>query len=131
MEQEHAEITTASSSAACGIPFAVGQNYLIYASGDGRDLGVDLCSRTRPIEQADEDLRVIGLGATPVDPHAPASEKSVNTISAQPRPATKGGCASCSIGTPGHDARVPGFAALACALWLARRATRRDQLPKI
>jgi hypothetical protein len=126
MEQEQVEIVTAPTGAECGFTFTVDQNYLIYASSNARGLSVDLCSRTRPIDQAGEDLHVLGLGATPVDPHAPESEKTVNTVSAQPRPATKGGCASCAI-SPSREVFVPSAAAVALVVVVAYRTRRRAE----
>jgi hypothetical protein len=124
MEQEQVEVTTPTNSAKCGFTFAADQNYLIYAASNASGLSVSLCSRTRPIEQADEDVHEIGLGATPVDPRAPESEKVVNSASAQPRPATKGGCASCSIGHAEHRA-LPIGAVLTLALAFSLRMRRQ------
>jgi hypothetical protein len=113
------------------VTFVAGQNYLIYASSVAQGLRVDACSRTRSMDQADDDLHVLGLGATPVDPHPPESEKTVNTVSAQPHP-SKGGCASCAVGMHPRAARLPSLVGLAFGLWLGRRTTRRSrQLPKI
>src|SRR5436190_7000304 len=81
MEQEQVEVTTANNSARCGFAFAADQNYLVYAASAASGLSVSLCSRTRPIDQAGEDLAVIGMGATPVDPKAPESERAVNAAS--------------------------------------------------
>jgi hypothetical protein len=123
MEQEQVEVTTPSNSARCGFTFAADKNYLIYAASSNAGLSVSLCSRTRPIEQADEDVAAIGMGATPVDPRAPESERTVNSASAQPRPATKGGCASCTVATGARNA-LPSLAALALACALVVRRLR-------
>jgi hypothetical protein len=52
-----AEIAAGSSSHACGYEFRMGRRYLIYVIGNVTDsYYVTYCSRTRPIEKADEDL---------------------------------------------------------------------------
>lgn len=57
-------LTSAVSSAACGRSYAQDEEYLIYASVDANGGGlVDfLCSRTRTLASADEDLAVLGPG---------------------------------------------------------------------
>lgn len=55
-------VRTNDSSAACGFEFAQDQNYMVYASGETNDLQVSLCSRTRPLALAEEDLKVLGPG---------------------------------------------------------------------
>lgn len=64
-----AAIYTANDGAACGYHFEKGKNYLIYArlSGEGADqlLRTGLCTRTRPIADADEDLKELGAGTKP------------------------------------------------------------------
>ena len=51
----------------CGFPFSVGGSYLVYAhGGDENDfLATDICSRTRSIERAEEDLKILGEGKSP------------------------------------------------------------------
>ncbi|MFT5857954.1 MAG: hypothetical protein ACI865_000038 [Flavobacteriaceae bacterium] len=55
-------ITTNSSGRACGYEFRVGQNYLIYANKDKRNVRnwtTSVCSRTCPLKAAKEDLSFI------------------------------------------------------------------------
>jgi hypothetical protein len=53
------EVFTAGSGPACGYTFKPGTRYLVYAwQRDGRVVA-GLCSRTRPIEEAAEDLRYL------------------------------------------------------------------------
>ncbi len=50
----------------CGYPFKEGESYLVYV--DNRvALGLDVrtCSRTRPLRDAAEDLKVLGKGIPP------------------------------------------------------------------
>ncbi len=66
------------TSAACGYPFAVGETYLIYAF-ESYEFGgnssvpfvTSLCSRTKPLAQAAEDLAFLGAGTTSTVPQAP------------------------------------------------------------
>jgi MYXO-CTERM domain-containing protein len=106
-ESEEVVLGTPANSAMCGYAFAVGQSYLVYASASEGKLDVSLCSRTQPSAQAGEDLKALGIGATPVDPKADPH--------AAPQPATqeppaRGGCAGCAL-TPA-EARQNGAALL-------------------
>jgi hypothetical protein len=51
-------VTTAGSGPACGYTFTVGEQYLVYAyrPEGGSGLAVSLCSRTRPLANATDDL---------------------------------------------------------------------------
>jgi hypothetical protein len=52
-------VLTAGSSAACGYEFKPGTRYLVYASraAGAKQLFTGICSRTRLLQDADEDLR--------------------------------------------------------------------------
>ena len=54
----------------CGIEFERGESYLVYAyrSGRGGDgpLETDLCAPTKPLENADDDLLVLGPPEVPI-----------------------------------------------------------------
>lgn len=63
---ERVEVFTNGSSAACGYMFAKDASYLVYAREDEGKLWVSLCSRTRPLSDATEDLTLLGAGSTPV-----------------------------------------------------------------
>lgn len=61
-------IKTPASSAACGYAFRKGESYVVYAYGGDDALGqltTGLCSRTRPVSAAEEDLRDLGAGEPP------------------------------------------------------------------
>ncbi len=60
-------IRTAWSSASCGFEFAQGDHYIVYA----REGWASLCSRTKSIDKASEDLMALGEGVAP----APGSER--------------------------------------------------------
>lgn len=51
-------------SDSCGVEFEKNRSYLIFASLDERDnrLHTNLCSRNVPIEQAGDDLKLLGAG---------------------------------------------------------------------
>lgn len=61
-----AETVTGSGGGDCGYPFKVGESYLVYASQNPRDkkLYAGICSRTRPLSEAGEDLRYLQSLAT-------------------------------------------------------------------
>jgi hypothetical protein len=54
-------IDTGMGGGDCGYSFKAGGQYLVYAyrTAEGSRLGTGICSRTRPIANADEDLRYI------------------------------------------------------------------------
>ncbi len=59
-------ISTARSSASCGYTFEKGGEYIVYAYGTENDLSVSLCSRTQPLDTAQDDLAVLGVGTEPL-----------------------------------------------------------------
>jgi hypothetical protein len=54
-------VVTPGSGPACGYEFKQGERYLVYASraADGTGLVTGICSRTRPLAAADDDLRFL------------------------------------------------------------------------
>ncbi len=66
-------IRTASDGAICGYSFVKGKSYLVYAreikQGEGDEaeklLTTNICSRTTPLEAAEEDLKALGAGTAP------------------------------------------------------------------
>ena len=63
VEKATVSVFTSSDSAACGYGFKEGETYLVYASGDkeGRLL-TTICTRTRRMKDAGEDLKELGPG---------------------------------------------------------------------
>lgn len=56
------QVRTGMGSSDCGLPFEVGKDYLVWASGDGKDkklLYTGLCSRTRELRWAVTDLEFL------------------------------------------------------------------------
>ena len=58
-------VSTPRSGASCGYGFQAGQEYLVYARGDNNDLLVSLCSRTKLLAYASDDLSVLAEGSSP------------------------------------------------------------------
>lgn len=112
---ERIEVRTAGNSAACGYHFQQGQSYLVYTYAvDGAE-HVSLCSRTRRIEQAAEDLAAMGEGVTPASPHEPTETAEPTQPATRPGEvqAYEAGCASCAVGSDRCAAPVlPGAAFL-------------------
>jgi len=65
-------VVTAGSGPACGYEFKPGQRYLVYANRtkDGKGLVTGICSRTRLLQDADEDLRFLSTLSAPRNPGA-------------------------------------------------------------
>jgi hypothetical protein len=129
MEQEQVVVTTAGDSAMCGYAFELDKDYLVYAGSSAKGLSVSLCSRTAPVAAADEDLRLLGMGATPVEPRLPKAEADA-LKTPKPEPPARGGCASCTVqparGAGEHAlALTAGIAALVSARMTRRRNARR------
>ena len=49
----------------CDFPFEVGKQYLVYAFRDEGKLKTNLCTRTKLLEKAGEDLKILGKGRRP------------------------------------------------------------------
>jgi hypothetical protein len=96
VQQEEIIVRTMNNEAACGYGFRANQSYLVFADGNSSGLLAGLCSRTKPIEKADEEIRVLGMGEVPVSPQLTEQEKRVLIPSAR-RPAERAGCASCGV----------------------------------
>lgn len=119
-DAEHVEVLTAAQSAECGYPFEVGRSYLVYAQRSQTGaLSTGLCSRTRPVQEADEDRRALGSGTVPV-------EIADEPLEPEPRPRGQlgpgAGCAGCGLGCSRHAGAAA--AAILAALALARRRRR-------
>ncbi len=60
---QNISLTTMAGGASCGYYFEVGQEYLVYSYNV---TSVGLCSRTALLENAAEDLQVLGQGEQPI-----------------------------------------------------------------
>ena len=117
---------TPSAREACGYDFQVGRSYLVYASSGGSEMTVSSCGHTKPIAEAQTELKSLGMGAVTVNPEPTAEEKKVYADPAAPRP-RPAGCASCRVGAI-HQDPLPAWqiwtAAAAFALFLRRKRNR-------
>jgi hypothetical protein len=60
MNAAEIEILTGSGGGDCGYEFKIGQRYLVYANRGKTNFTTSICSRTKPFDQADEDLAFLG-----------------------------------------------------------------------
>jgi ribosomal protein L18 len=58
-------VMTSSSSASCGYSFQKREQYLVYASTQESQLQTGLCSGTKSLSTAQEDLAILGEGLSP------------------------------------------------------------------
>ena len=96
---ETQQVRIPASLVDCGQSFAPHQSYLVYAGGTSQALSLAPCSRTRPTEEAADDLQHLGPGVVPVD--APTSDgvsASPKKSRLQPHPGGSG-CAGCAVGS--------------------------------
>ena len=117
---EQVEITMAAQDAACSHDLAASQSYFVYAVEQAGHLSVGSCGRTRPMAEADEDVHVLGMGVTPVDPMAGAADPAKAPAK---QPPARGGCASCAVGGTGSASRGSGPLLALLALGLFRLPT--------
>jgi hypothetical protein len=110
---EQIEVATAVGSTACGYDFAADQSYFVYAANRDGKLAVSLCSRTRPMAEAGEDLRRLGMGSTPVDPRADGEPQKQAKPKQTP---ARGGCASCTMVAVRGEPRTHALRLALCAL---------------
>ena len=120
---EEVTVATSASGASCGYGFELQRGYLVYTyAADGGE-HVSLCSRTRPIEEADEDLAALGAGVTPVTVGSGAGSAPPSPV--RESPPASGGCASCAIGAGARSAEGSIPAGLAVLALVAMAASRR------
>jgi len=67
VNQSQVIVSTAMSSASCGFEFVEGNDYLVYAYGEGDQLGTGLCERTTLLQNANKDLKVLGVSNAPTE----------------------------------------------------------------
>jgi Tissue inhibitor of metalloproteinase len=64
VERRTVSVFTSSQSSACGYGFKEDRTYLVYAHGDAEGrLSTSICSRTRRLKDAGEDLEELGAGS--------------------------------------------------------------------
>ena len=123
VEHERVTVHTLVDAAACGFTFSPDESYLVYATAHADGLLVDRCGRTRLAAEAEGDLRVLGMGVTPVEPkNADDDERA--------EPPARGGCAGCVIGDAhSHAGRGTWVLAALAGLVVSRlrRRARHDR----
>ena len=63
IDKSTARVFTSSQSAACGYNFSKGETYMVYAAGNSHGrLSTSICSRTKRLKDAREDLDALGAG---------------------------------------------------------------------
>lgn len=135
--EERVEVLTNKDSAACGYEFEKDESYLVYAQRNDGVLHVSLCSRTRPMAEASEDLKVLGAGSTPVhiEPKSDAPDAAVDATGAgagagpkpdapAPKSPKKRGC-TVAMGGGATDESVFALLIAALALTMRSRGSRR------
>ena len=103
VESEELTLLPAPDSPACGVPFAVGESWLVYGDGSEGGLSASLCSRTVRMSEAGEDVAALGAGITPVDirpEDEPEEDEDARPVAP---PAERGGCQSCALVGPGSS----------------------------
>jgi len=75
------EVLTSESSASCGVTFTQGSEYVVYANDAEGFLNTSLCSRTRAVADADEDLAALGdaSAALPAGVTGPVADGQIRT----------------------------------------------------
>jgi hypothetical protein len=140
VETETIRVRTRKESAACGVQFAMGQVWLVYANQTtDQDAAIALqalsCSRTRLAGEASEDFTALGLGVVPVAPREPtpppaatdAAPPAAQSNQPQPIKPAANGCASCNLGNARHADPVYALMLVAGALFtrIKRRKSSR------
>jgi MYXO-CTERM domain-containing protein len=131
-------VRTAGSAATCGFPFAEGERYLVYAwrPPDGDEHGVSLCSRSRPLDLAGDDVAALEALLASADGAHGSGDPDEDAQGAPLAPAAPetapraGGCAGCAAGShgPPWGAAVLGLLVLGTLTRAPRR--RRAKEPR-
>jgi hypothetical protein len=58
-------VTTHAKGGMCGYRFKAEQSYIVYGFGAGERFNTHLCTATKPLEKAENDVRALGSGAEP------------------------------------------------------------------
>lgn len=120
IESERVEVSTPAQGSMCGVAFEVDTSWMIYAARAGDALTTGLCSRTRPMAEADEDRAFLGAGVVPVE----VTEEDEVEPPAEDEPPARGGCGSCAA-APSRSVAGPGLLFAALGLWITRRSRSR------
>ncbi len=81
IDKKQVSVFTSSNSASCGYNFQKGQSYLVYANADEQErLVTGICSRTKNLNDAREDLNELGAGKAVKSNSSGKSEKGFITV---------------------------------------------------
>jgi MYXO-CTERM domain-containing protein len=130
------EISSALHSATCGRSFQIGTQYVVYARrSPSGELTDNMCSRTRPVSSAAEDLQVLGAGQDPRDASAPPVEPDpdpeptepprIEPAPVEPPPAGPGR-RGCAVEKPHASSGPAVLALLGLAVAIGRRRAVRS-----
>jgi hypothetical protein len=126
-QAESFEVRTADNTASCGRPYAIGETYLVYAKERNGHLSDNLCSRSRTIADANEDLVFFGVAEPeppPADPEPPRVDPEPDPPTPAPAdepPAPAPSSRGCMVGAA-PDGWPLAWLGLA---WVCTRRTRR------
>lgn len=71
VSEKNVVVSTATEGSICGFNFKEGERYIVYANGEN-SLSTSICSRTRSLATAQDDLSVLGEGKAPfLQPNVP------------------------------------------------------------
>jgi len=71
-------VITGLGDADCGFPFQEGKEYLVYSHDVEGPLYASACSRTTPLSEAQEDLKVLGVGYVPIQDTSGPNSGGIN-----------------------------------------------------
>lgn len=82
IDAKQVTIVTALSSASCGSAFDIGKDYIVYSyKNQDNFLETNICTRTKELTAASEDLASLGTGITLIENEQPSTKEN-QTITA-------------------------------------------------
>lgn len=73
-------LTTAKNEASCGYSFKENEEYIVYAYGEENKLSTGICSRTKLLASAQDDLQDLGAGNLPTNSGSDYMPQASNLI---------------------------------------------------
>lgn len=70
-------VATANATASCGFPFESGKQYLVFARGDSGTLTATICSRSKLLADAADDLAALGPGTAVQQQESVATRRAI------------------------------------------------------
>jgi hypothetical protein len=93
-EAARVAVATIDVDSMCGVGFAEGDEWLVYAGGDATGLSASLCSRTRRAAEAEADRKALGAGKSPTPGSASGDPPATGPTNAE----TKAGEGETKVG---------------------------------